>query len=70
MPRRGECRFCGCTETTACQLITIAIEARAIERPAMHVDMCSWADETRTLCTNPGCLAKAANEKKARRSAI
>lgn len=41
----GMCRVCECTEDRACTL---------------EDSPCSWADDTRTLCSNPECLAVAA----------
>ena len=37
VPVQGVCRTCGCTDWTPC----------------VHVDMgpCTWADDSRTLCT-------------------
>ena len=45
--RKGTCRICGCTEHHACVIGFLDDEA------------CAWADRTKTLCTNPQCLAKA-----------
>jgi hypothetical protein len=50
MPNPGRCRICGCTETSACVGIPLAKGV---------VGACSWADSSRTLCTNPDCLEKA-----------
>ena len=44
--RKGTCRFCGCTERRACVIGFLDDES------------CAWADSTKTLCTNPRCLAK------------
>jgi hypothetical protein len=49
-PEAGRCRICGCTETAAC----VGIPVRE-----GHFANCSWADPSRTLCTNPLCLEKA-----------
>lgn len=46
----GRCRICGCTEISACVGIPV--------REGVFAN-CSWADATRTLCTNPVCLDKA-----------
>jgi hypothetical protein len=54
-PRAGVCRVCGCTELQACLLP--APFALFVEGDAYMG--CSWADATRTLCTNPACLAAA-----------
>lgn len=43
----GICQICGCTELDPCY-----VQARSGAMPVP----CSWADETRTLCTNPDCL--------------
>ncbi len=67
MPMPGTCRVCGCTETTPCFIrdgsagVTFA-EAR--DNPLLTIGAmpCSWADETQTLYTAPGCLAAAASE--------
>jgi hypothetical protein len=47
---RGRCRICGCTWIKPCVGIPI--------QKGVWVN-CSWADATRTLCTNPVCLEKA-----------
>ncbi len=74
--RRGQyrhpeqCRFCGCTEETACQLIrlTIAITANDAGRPTFHneIEACSWRDATKRACTNPDCMAKELIRRKGR----
>jgi hypothetical protein len=48
----GICRYCFCTERAAC---------RIERRDGLYVT-CSWADESKTLCTNPDCLEKASEE--------
>jgi hypothetical protein len=50
--QKGVCRICGCTDRAACILGS----------PGVFDDdliVCSWADATETLCTNPKCLAAA-----------
>lgn len=49
----GVCRFCGCTEENAC---TLQMWPTPI---GVGMKTCSWADEAKTICTNPKCLAKA-----------
>jgi hypothetical protein len=49
VPEPGTCRICGCTEFNACH----------IEEPGGDIVPCGWADDSRTLCTNPACLEKA-----------
>ena len=43
----GVCMYCGCDERHACEL-----------RTGEGTMPCSWADETRTVCTNPDCLVR------------
>jgi hypothetical protein len=43
--RKGTCRICGCTDSTPCLI-------------GFFDEPCVWADSTKTLCTNPNCLAK------------
>lgn len=57
LPKKGTCRVCGCTEKKACRVKTI---------PGSNATQsCSWADETKTLCSNPKCVAAAKQEKAA-----
>ena len=43
---RGACRFCGCTEETACRVA-----------PYEEGDLCSWLSGTsHTVCTAASCL--------------
>lgn len=49
-PKSGTCRFCGCTETRACD---VGIEGA-----------CAWVDKEHTVCSNPKCLRKLNAEKK------
>lgn len=49
-PKQGVCRICGCTENKACVLE---------DTEADGILTCLWADGTKTLCTNPKCLAEA-----------
>lgn len=54
----GVCRFCGCTETTACEVQVDVDEATGT--PIM--EPCGWADKEGTLCSNPQCLAQVSTE--------
>jgi len=54
----GACRICGCTEYKRC---------RYLPRPGVPLGSqplmtCKWADDSKTLCTNPVCLEKAKEE--------
>lgn len=51
----GTCRYCRCTMKHACHL--------------GGKKTCSWADATKTLCTNPECLKQASREAKAKAAA-
>lgn len=44
----GQCRVCGCTETTPC----IILVDEGTEGP------CGWLDVEATVCTNPRCVAQ------------
>jgi hypothetical protein len=55
--RPGVCRVCGCTELKAC-LLKVGEDHTGILYRA-----CSWADGSRTLCTNPACVAAAKAER-------
>lgn len=46
--RAGVCRFCGCTAKRACVIQQGFFRGEEVR--------CSWADETKTLCTAPRCL--------------
>lgn len=50
VPQPGRCRICGCTDPDL--------------RPPMPGSLIfvAWADETRTLCENPDCIAEAKRE--------
>lgn len=50
--KRGVCRICGCTDEEAC------VTKQSTEHGIAYVTR-SWQDRTKTLCTNPECLAKA-----------
>jgi len=50
-PKPGICRFCGCTETTPCD---VGVEGA-----------CAWVDEPHTVCSNPKCLRRFNAEKAA-----
>lgn len=52
----GKCRICGCTEKHAC-----IIEDLMGDRTA-----CAWFNRSKTLCTNPKCLAADFRTKKGR----
>ena len=48
----GKCRVCGCADDEPCRMVPdpdAPIAGQVIVNSA-------WADETRTLCTNPECL--------------
>jgi hypothetical protein len=49
----GKCRYCGCTESNACVL--------------QDGDTCSWHDNTRTVCTAPGCVRQFIADSRRRR---
>jgi ParB family chromosome partitioning protein len=49
-PKPGTCRFCGCTETTPCD---VGVEGA-----------CAWIDKSHTACSNPNCLRRFNAEKK------
>ena len=50
-PKPGTCRFCGCTETTPCD---VGVEGA-----------CAWIDKSHTACSNPKCLRRFNAEKAA-----
>jgi ParB/RepB/Spo0J family partition protein len=50
-PKKGVCRVCKCDEKHACRVRTIP--------GSKQTQPCGWADKTKTLCTNPTCLAAA-----------
>ena len=45
-PAGGKCRICGCTDSAPC-----------VSRSTGAT--CAWTDRTKTLCTNPRCIAAA-----------
>ena len=49
MDDRGVCFVCGCTQFDPCM----------IPAPCGRMMPCSWANEEKTLCNNPECLAEA-----------
>jgi ParB family chromosome partitioning protein len=49
-PKPSTCRFCGCTETTPCD---VGVEGA-----------CAWIDKSHTACSNPNCLRRFNAEKK------
>lgn len=53
----GVCRFCKCTESTPCHLLTIAISACDVENATLHSSACGGAVGTQ-VCSNPACLEK------------
>ncbi len=56
-----QCRFCGCTEETPCQLVRITVASAANDtspKVHSHAEICHWRDATKRCCTNPDCLAK------------
>lgn len=55
--RAGHCRYCGCTTNHACIL------SRSLFYKGAPLT-CSWADETKTICTAPKCI-RADNREKA-----
>jgi hypothetical protein len=58
MPK-GTCRYCGCTQTRPC----LFLPAHCGE----SIQLCAWADITKTVCTNPSCLGRAKRESNAQR---
>jgi hypothetical protein len=54
VPQPGKCRICGCVEDQAC--IIPSTDGSPNGQP------CGWADETRTLCDAPACIAAAKRE--------
>jgi hypothetical protein len=48
-PKPGTCRFCGCTETTPCN---VGVEGA-----------CAWVDKQHTVCSNLKCLRRFNAEK-------
>ena len=48
-PKKGTCRYCGCTEKKACEVRTIP--------GSKATQPCSWIDATKTICSNPKCVA-------------
>lgn len=54
MDQAGVCFVCGCTENDPCPL---PVMNPGTGNPC--VIACSWANEERTLCTNPECLEAA-----------
>jgi hypothetical protein len=59
VPQPGKCRICGCVETLAC---VIRIQVPLSDPPMYVTRPCGWADQTRTLCDNPDCIAEAKRE--------
>jgi hypothetical protein len=53
--RAGTCRHCGCTEEDPCRLNT--------------GEPCSWADDTRTVCSRPSCMKAEAARKRSAKAA-
>lgn len=48
----GRCRVCGCTDGNACVLAPEIIEGDGAPLT------CRWVDPSRTLCSNPRCVAE------------
>lgn len=53
-PKPGTCRYCGCTETTPCD---VGVDGA-----------CAWVDKPHTVCSNPKCLRKFNAEKKTKKA--
>lgn len=45
--KRGTCRYCRCTERSACRL---------------EEGSCAWLDLKRTICNNPACARSAVDD--------
>lgn len=62
-PARGVCRICGCgtKEKPACEI--------SLRNGKGGFGGCSWTDKTKTLCTNPKCLAAAKAQTSAKKKA-
>lgn len=58
VPQPGRCRVCGCGDGRDCEITTTIPEAGVPPRRWL----CNWADETRTLCNSPACIAEAKRE--------
>lgn len=56
-PKRGVCRYCGCSEARACGVLVLDNPfLGALGEP--RVERCSWADDDCTVCTNVSCLER------------
>jgi len=57
-----QCRHCGCTEDTACELFVTVIAVKVLDAavPTFHnsVSGCKWRDQSKRCCTNPECMEK------------
>lgn len=47
-PKRGVCKFCGCTEVKPCYFRVSNSEVR----------LCSWLNKAKTVCSAPLCVAR------------
>ena len=56
---KGVCRYCGCTDENPCRYVPIP-HGPIAGQPVLTA---KWADKTKTLCTNPMCVEKAAKDK-------
>ena len=54
----GVCRICGYTEYKPCRYLP----RPGVPLGSQPVMTCEWAEESKTLCTNPVCLEKAKEE--------
>jgi hypothetical protein len=66
-PKRGQCRYCRCTEDNACVLAPGPVPAEIANlvnqtysgrASTMEAITCSWTDKGRTVCSNPECQKK------------
>jgi hypothetical protein len=58
---KGVCRICKCTHKTPCKVQTIP--------GSKATQPCAWTDKTKTLCTNPKCVAAAKSQTSANKKA-
>lgn len=59
LPQPGTCRICHCTEDRACTLLVMGKSGLGDPDGSRT---CGWADQSRTLCDNPECIAEAKRE--------
>lgn len=66
-PKRGECRYCGCTEDNACvlaagpisqELANLVNQTYSGRASTLEAITCSWTDKARTVCSGPECQKK------------